>query len=425
MGSEPAPRGSFLVVLPLLTFALLGLGHAWGQASAGTGIDFYQFWSVGQAVREHLVEDVYAPESWPRLASLFMERAERGGERRHIAAATFRREEIQTSNTPFLYAAFHFFESGDYETDIRRFRVLGMAITILSIVLLCRAMGYTAAGTLAALAFALWAFAPLHYDLSEGNVNAIQMTALGLYLVVSRGKETWRSVAAGAILGLGAAFKPNLAFVPLVLVVAWAIRRDFRTLATRVAGMAAGGLLAVALSAAFFGAVTPWFSWLGVLRHIQQTFGSEVKWGSFGGARLLLDLTGRNLSPVLYLAALGAIGFAVRASRDGDEVPVACIGPLVPILAADLAWPHYLVQAIPLAIWLARPRRSRLAPALLLSVALAAVCSSPILDRFAAGNDYAYAGSLAAGTLILFVLGCMGIARGGGESAEAAAVPGG
>ncbi|HXI04123.1 MAG TPA: glycosyltransferase family 87 protein, partial [Candidatus Saccharimonadales bacterium] len=345
-----------LRALPLLVLALLGLVHVWQTAYEGMGIDFFQFWSVGQAVREHLVDDVYAPDAGPRLAKIFLERAREGG-RRHQAAATFRRDEIQTSNTPFLYTVFYAFESGDYETDIGRFRLLGLLVAVLSVVTLCRRAGYSIAGTLAALVFVLWAFVPLHYDLREGNVNSVQLGAMALYLLLAGGQAPpWRRVAGGAALALGVAFKPNLLFVPLVLAMAWVIRREWKDLALKASGMALGALAAIVASAAFFGSVTPWLSWADTLRHINETFGSSVKWGSFGGGRLLADLTGRSLSPVLYLITLGAVAFAIWKARSGSpsageartaalgEFAVLGVGPLVPLIAADLAWPHYLVQ---------------------------------------------------------------------------------
>jgi hypothetical protein len=139
-------------------------------------------------------------------------------------------------------------------------------------------------------------------------------------------------------------------------------------------------------------------------------------------------MTGRSLSPALYLIAIGAVGFSVWIARSGGadspagasrDFAVLAIGPLVPILAADLAWPHYLLQAIPLAVWIGRPRAMSRTAAWLFAAALAALCASPLLDLVAAGVDYAYAITLATGTLLLFVLGCVVIARSpAGPSAE-------
>lgn len=419
---EGSPAGRALL-LPLLVLALLAAVHAWTAGDQGMGIDFYQFWVVGQAVREGLVEDVYAPEAWPRLARIFMERARVDGGRRHLAAAAFRREEIQTSNTPFLYAAFYALESGDYETDIKRFRLLSLLLASGSLLALCRCAGWSVIGSLAALALGLHAFAPFHYDLREGNVNSIQLACLALFVLILRGRGApWRDLLAGAVLGAGVAFKPNLLFVPLALVIAWAVQRRYGDLLRRGAGLAAGGLAAVAAGSLFFGSLHPWFAWLESISRVRDTFGSEMRWGSFGGARILMDLTGMNLSALLYLLALGAVGlFAWRAGRpEGDpgerpglrrgiDIAVTGLGPLVPLLAADLAWPHYLVQTVPILIWLLRPAGVPAAARAGAALGLAGICSSPVVDWLSPGADLAYAVPLALGSLLLFVSGLAGL----------------
>jgi hypothetical protein len=428
--------GSRLFLLPLVLFVALGAVHVWTEGDQGIGIDYFQFWAVGQAVRERLVEDIYGPEAWGPLAGIFMERARSDGARRHLAAATFRREEIQTSNTPFLYAAVYAIESGDYERDIARFRLLGLLLAVASIGALCRSAGWPLAATLMAIGYAVWAFAPLRDDLREGNVNSIQLACLALFVVMIRsGGPAWREILAGAILGAGTAFKPNLLFVPLALIVAWALQRRFDVLIRRTAGMAAGGLLGVAAGGLFFGSLAPWLAWADSARKIQETFGSEVRWGSFGGARLLLDATGSNLSPLLYLFTIGAVGFAAwrlgaglregsgggpagRAAASGSPFGADCcilgLGALVPLLSADLAWPHYLVQAIPLVIWLLRPAASAGLAGAMAIAGLAAISSSPVVDWLASGSDYAYALPLAGGCLALFSAGLIAAARGNG-----------
>ncbi len=427
MVSASARRGALLI------FVLLGALHAWSAGDTGVGIDFYQFWSVGQAVREGLVENVYSPEAWPRLAGIFQERAERDGGQRHRAAAAFRREGIQTSNTPFLYAAFHAFESGDYEKDIRRFRALSLATAAASVMALCALAGLGVEAALIALAFLFWAFVPLHYDLAEGNVNAIQLGCMALFLLLARaGAGSLRLFAAGAVLGAGVAFKPNLVFVPLALALAWSLDRRWSRLVVVMGGVAAGGAAAAGCGALFFGGLRPWLDWVETLRHIQETFGSEVKWGSFGGGRLLLDLTGRNLSALLYLACFTALGLAVRrrasgALREGTmngDLLVVGLGPLIPILAADLAWPHYLVQALPLALLLLAAeafRPDRGAGRWLALAGLVGICSSPLVDWIGPRSDYLYAVPLASGSLLLFIAGCLALAGGGGPASDRAA----
>src|SRR5262245_50602526 len=82
-----ARRGPGVLLAVLLAVALGGM---WSAITYAPGIDFYQFWVVGQAVEEKLVDDVYAPEARPRLAQTFLGRAALGSSRRQQAAADFR-----------------------------------------------------------------------------------------------------------------------------------------------------------------------------------------------------------------------------------------------------------------------------------------------------------------------------------------------
>ena len=64
-------------------------------------------------------------------------------------------------------------------------------------------------------------------------------------------------LAAGALFGLGVAFKPNLAFPLLTLGLGWVVLARWRKLALQATGAALGGLAALALSSAWFGSISP------------------------------------------------------------------------------------------------------------------------------------------------------------------------
>src|SRR5262245_45667939 len=133
--SRPAGRDPLLarqgpgVLLALLL--AVALGGMWSSITYAPGIDFYQFWVVGQAVEEKLVDDVYAAAARPRLAQTFFARAAQSASQRQRAAADFRKEEVQAASTPFLYTAFWALQSGDYDADLLRYRLLGLACVLL------------------------------------------------------------------------------------------------------------------------------------------------------------------------------------------------------------------------------------------------------------------------------------------------------
>jgi len=396
----------------------LGAVNLWQLALQGAGIDFFQFWAVGQAVNESLVADVYAPGARPELARIFLSRAREAGSAPQQVAAEFRRDEIQVSNSPALYSLFHALESGRYETDIARFRILCLLCTAASVLALCRRLGYSWSGALAALAFALWAFNPLVDDIREGNVNEIQLAGLSLFLVLPGKLDDPRGgLLRGAVLGAAIAFKPNLIFAAGLLGLGWIVSRRLKALVWGSAGMAAGVLAAVVVSLPLWGSPRPWLAWAESLRTLAGAFRSTVGWGNFAGGWLLGDLLGVSLAPILYLACLGAVAWSVWAGRresaaSGDtlgareDVILAALGPVVPLLAGDLAWPHYLVLAIPLILILLAPRERPAWMTWAASAALLLVCSRPILEVLGATGDYVTAAALATGSAALFILGC-------------------
>jgi hypothetical protein len=411
------------VILPLALLAALGVARLWTAGHEGAGIDFYQFWAVGQAVREGLVEDVYDPASRPRLARIFLERAQAGPSQRRLAAATFRKDQIQAASTPFLYSCFYLIQSGDYDSDILKYRILSLGSFLLSMLLLCRLLGFGARESLLAVAFAAWAFAPLQDDLRDGNVNQVQLALLSLYLLLAKaGEAVWIRLLGGALLGLAIAFKPNLALVAVLLAFWWVARKRYDLLVLRGAGIALGIGIAVLASSLFFGTISGWGSWLETLRRLDIEFDVSVSWGNFAAARLFRDWIGVNLSAPLYLAALGLTGTAAWRCRAGvrgregepgsmegqePEFLFVALGTMIPILAGNLAWPHYLVLALPICLYLLRPGGAGMMVAVLASAGILGICSTPLLQDLGATRDHVFAAALAAGSGLLFGLGCV------------------
>jgi len=425
LGSRLSAR--MLSLVPAAALAVLGLVNAWTAGGAGVGIDYFQYWAAGQVIREGLVPNIYSGGAGPRMAEIFRERAAASGQKRYQAAAEFRKDEIQIASTPFLYALVNLSHSGDYETDIRRHRAVLLACSVASILFLCAWCGFTTEGTLLFLAFATWALVPLQNDLLDGNVNGIQLALLTLYLFVHRrASSLWISLAAGAVLGLAVAFKPNLAFIPVALGIYWIVNRRFGHLLARAAGAILGVLIAIGSSSLFFGSPSFWISWARTLRRLEQRFDVGVDLGNFGGARLIWDWSGVNVSPLLFAGLIAVLALSLWMGRrvaegrwgsdlvDPDErggcdaeFLMVGVGPIIPILSSGLAWPHYLVLALPLCIYLLRPRdRGGVYPWAVLA-ALLLIASEPALRALNLGGDYAIAAGMAAGSLLLFVVACL------------------
>ena len=66
------------------------------------GVDFVQFWAVGQAARVDGTADVYSPRGRERLAAWTGARAAESRSPSLRAAAAYR-QRFETFSTPFLY----------------------------------------------------------------------------------------------------------------------------------------------------------------------------------------------------------------------------------------------------------------------------------------------------------------------------------
>jgi hypothetical protein len=349
--------------------ALFGISVTWKVAARDTGIDFYQFWAVGQALGRPGVTNIYSDADRARLGAEFLEEAKRGENRRLAAVAEYRKE-FETYSSPFLYAAFRALSSGNYETDFRNYRLLLLACLVIAVVMLARLTGHAWSTTLGAVAvFSAW-FPAFSSDLRVGNVNSLQLAALAIYLwTVTRLRWRHREILGGAILGLALAFKPNVAFVGGALAVRWIVDREMGRLLRHAIGGAAAGVLAVVLASASFGSSNCWKHWLAAMRSLPADI-ITVDLGNFAPARLIGDQIGFNPSLVLGILFAGAVlATMIRTrrtpgSRAGSPAAIPdalveglplSIGCLLLLLIPQLAWLHYFVFTIPMLLILLRP----------------------------------------------------------------------
>jgi hypothetical protein len=412
--------------LLLVLLALFGVAAAWSASRPARGIDFYQFWAVGQALAGSGAEDVYTDAGRRRVGADLLEAARGAGQPRRLAAAEYRAV-LETYSTPFLYATFGALSTGDYEADFRTYRRLTLACLVVSVVLLCAVAGGSLdLALLSVLAFSVW-FEPFASDLRVGNVNSLQLLMLAVYLATAaRGRRPRaRQVAGGAILGLAVMFKPNLAFVVALLLAWWIVSAQPRVLAAHVAGGGVGALAAFALSSASFGSPRIWWDWLAALRSLpDRLIATEL--GNVAPARLIGEALGIDAAlplAILFAAiALAAIWGARSAAPAGARCPspeavVVALGCLLMLIASRLAWLHYFVSAIPMLVVLLRPLGERAGPMdlaarrLLPVLAFAMLAGTPL--RLAGGDPGPplLAGASGAAALLLFGAGVRELAK--------------
>jgi hypothetical protein len=399
------------------------------EMEQGVAIDYYQFWAVAGAAESVPGESVYTLTTGERLAHILLERAAEIDSPARRAAARFRADRIDAVSTPFFYACFRAVRTGDYDTDLRRYRLGSLVAFVLATLLVGRLVGCAPATTLAALAFFLWAFPPLRFDLTEGNVNAVQLAMLAIPLWLRRDPDrAWRTVAAGCVLSMAVLFKPNLAIVAALLVLGWGFLGRKRDMLQAAFGAALGGMIAVASSVWLLGATASWGGWIEALRHLERDFAVGVAQGNLGGARLAGDALGWDPTVLFLIVLVGIVTVrlwvlrralkgapaAVSFVRDVDALLIA-LGPAVAILGTAIAWPHYTILCVPLCLVClhqleAEEHLLRL-PGLLVTAALAGLSSTAWLDAAGVQAPLAQALALAFGVLALYAAGVWALAR--------------
>lgn len=373
--------------------AVAGLIIAWTNASQSAGKDFYQFWVFGQSANRPGI-NIYASETWDQLGGKFLEKAKKSANPRLLTVAQYR-QTLQAYSSPFLYALFRSFSTGNYDVDLRNYRLLVLGSLIFGTVVLCRLLNYPwvlVPGFIAALS--IW-FDPLTSDLFVGNVNCLQFAALAAYLwTVTRMPWRHRDFAGGVLLGAIVAFKPNLVFVAGVLVLHWLLSSRFRCLLSHAAGAVAGSVGVVLFSAMSFHSLRCWGEWLSALHSLPPS----VILASYGNASPLEIISEAFHLNVTFPLAVILIGLSIVILRNQRPIPpgtgggaavielsdvfAVSLGCLLVVIAARLAWFHYYVLAIPAFLFVLQSNgipasRARLVWSRSLTI-LAFVCLTPL-----------------------------------------------
>jgi hypothetical protein len=269
----------------------------------------------------------------------------------------------------------------------------------------------------------------LKTDVQVGNINEVQLAAVAAYLWLSSRPETdRRQTVAGALMGALVLFKPNLVAVLPVLALTWLVRGRRAKLVRQAVGATAGGLVALAVTAAVFGSLEPWREWLEFMRAFPPAK-IPLRFGNVGLARLVYETLDLSLTPWLAILFMGVtlgcvwMGLARRpeaAAEDprraaAEDAAALGAGCFVYLLSAPLVWIHYLLLALPAALLLLRDpdgeTRADRVRVPLTGLALAAIAVDPIADLFQIYDMYQQAALTVAGVLTLFVLTLRELAR--------------
>jgi len=378
--------GKPLALISLL-LAVFAVAQAWSYAGSQVCIDYYQFWAVGRVLHESGVRDVYSDAERRSIGKMMWEkaRAQVGPDAQAKAAskryqAALYRQTLETYSTPWLYTCFALLSSGDYDRDQNLFQYFCLICYVLAVVGMCNILGYSPGSTALAVASFLYWFGPTVSDTDVGNINRLELAILALFLWMQRSDRpaAWQCLLSGILLGSGVMFKPNLGFVVLILLLGWLVFRCHRKLVLTAAGMALGCLASFAISAAYFHSMRPWLDWAKELPRLMNELDIPLSHGNYALARLVAGIFGFRPSLVLPPLFIGSVvivllraGFAGNglqipgSPKQADRKPslkldvlLIGLGGTVSLLSAQLAWLHYYLLTMPLALYLLRPGES-------------------------------------------------------------------
>lgn len=361
------------MLLALLLLAMSLFNH-WQCAVTTPTTDFLTYWGVPQVLRVNRALNMYDREGQKSILTALGRMAsspDSPDNMRHAADITARTygQRVDATGSPFLYALAGAFSTGDYGKDQRNFIAFCFLCFIAAVLILCFILNYSAVTALLLLIFFSSFYAPVLSDLRVGNTNQVQLLVIALFMLLTvRSKRFW----AGLVIGMGIMLKPNIALVWLFFVFVKIVDGEFRRQFPLFAGTAAGMFAAALFSAVYFGSAGVWMQFAATLPGMLAS-SYPVSNGNMALSGLLAELTGLRLSAGIWsilCAAFAALVFLTRrvvrqcvtgvsaASGVHDMFAIVGIGCAVPLLSANLAWLHYFILLIPLAVYLLRPAES-------------------------------------------------------------------
>lgn len=352
----------------------------WATLRHYDGVDFWQFWGVTKA-RTAAGHELGSPYRHSDLYQQTLEQLPSAPGDHALANAIGFRKQPDLTGSPLLYTAFAPLPT-DYHFSLTLYRWLQALAFLAATGLLFGHAGVGTAGTRAWLAVALLgASDPLMFDLMVGNVNAPQLLAMTISLLLAwrlrgngDGRESLTAAALGLLLVVLVLLKPNVGAALLALGLSVLLRSTGRERAFVVAAGALAVLGVLMLTASVFDTWRVWLDWW------QLTFRSV--------GRLSYPLDTGNQSMSLYLAThLGLdtaglmqalAGFWLAALLIAAMWPLRGSGPLLRrslqrinellrdpgcglaigivtmYLLSPLSWAHYYVLGLLPVYWLLR-----------------------------------------------------------------------
>jgi hypothetical protein len=343
----------------------------WRQHERAAGLDFYIYYVNAQLAGRDDIENIYDRDVQSRIGEEYHERGIRSGSELRKFDAT-RRRFLDSVSSPFLYTCLSWV-SRDYDRALQQYHVAVFLAFILGYLLIARAVRLSWPTALFLLAGLLLWYRGFEADLRVGNVNSLQLMALGASLLSP-------PLIAGTIAGMLIAFKPNLILIPLLLAVARIASRDWRRLRLEVLGGAIGVAIAIVAAAVRYGSFYIWLQWIARANEFYHRLPTRTE-RNVTPLLALFHERGAWLSYVVALLLTVIAVVAIWRGRSRNDAAIAGIAILIYLLSATVVWLHYMVLVVPIALALMRWRTTAIVSVL----ALAAIAEEPfeLLTRIA------------------------------------------
>ena len=366
------PRHWRIVLTALGAVAVLyAVVVTWRQHERAAGLDFYIYYVNAQLAGRDDVENIYDRDVQSRIGEEYYERAQRSGsELRQFDGR--RRRFLDSVSSPFLYTCLSWV-SRDYDRALQQYHVAVFMAFLLGTLLLARAVRLSWPAALFLLAALLLWYRGFEADLRVGNVNSLQLVALGASLLSP-------PLIAGVLAGMLVAFKPNLILIPILLAVARVASRDWRRLRLEVLGGAAGVAIAIIAAAIRYGSFHVWVQWIARANEFYHRLPTRTE-RNVTPLLALFHERGAWLSYVVAVLLTVVAIVAIWRGRPRNDVMIAGVAILIYLLSATVVWLHYMVLVVPVALALLRWRTT----AVVSLLALAAIAEEPfeLLTRIA------------------------------------------
>lgn len=332
--------------------------------------DFYQFWLGGQAIHRMDIPSVYPQDSRTRITEYFRKLAYSSSSVRWKNSVNYW-PRVELAGTPFLYAAFATFSSGDFDKDYQRFRIVSYLFYLGGIFILAGLAGFSPLARIPFLIFFTWFYLPFRSDYGPMNVNELQLGWLSLVLWALSRDWTWRYWLGGIIFGAFFFFKPTFFQIPIFLALVWNFRSAKSRFLQFVAGFVFAGGIAYFYPRFLLGPACAWSDWMPNFPSMAFSFEylrHSFLYLSFGIRQLLAF----KILTVALTFLTGAWLFSLRSGPVVSANPITkryfpektlfffeflavVLGILVFMLSSPLVHRHYFILLIPVALFCLRP----------------------------------------------------------------------